>query len=91
MKFQFGIKTILLATTVVAISCSAMIAFTKAVGYGSFGWVYQVVLLTSVGWLPFAFAAFAIGRRALTARMVVAFASAETSAVGLAFVLTKCF
>jgi hypothetical protein len=83
-------KVIVLSVAALAIACVGMFAWTRAVGFGSVGWLLQTTLLLVAGWLPFAFLAFAIGRKTLNARMVVVFAAAEIAGAGLAHILATC-
>ena len=50
-------------------------------GYNSFWKAAEWYLIDALLWFPLIFVAFAIGRRALTARMVFCFAVAEAFAV----------
>ena len=83
MRFQFSTKTLLLAITVTSITCCAMLFWWRSVthGYNSFWKAVEWYLIDSLLWFPAIFVAFAIGRRALTVRMVICFAVAEAIAV----------
>lgn len=82
MRFQFSMKTILLVFVVFAISCAAILFWSIRVVPGgiSFWRTIEWLLINSFVWVPAIFTAYAIGRRALTARMVICFAIAEAIA-----------
>jgi hypothetical protein len=90
MKFQFGIKSILLATAVIAIACSGMLgvrAFAGSATASESPYKEMLVVLVCGAplWVPFAFVAFAVGRKRLSVMMVVAFAYLESVAYGIAY------
>jgi len=72
----------MLAMTVIAISCCAILFWwrTVAPGYGPFWRAAEWWLMDSLLWFPAIFVAFAIGRKTLTVWMVVIFAVAEAVA-----------
>ena len=87
MKLQFGTRGLLLAAATAAIVCAGAIAWGR-VYYPSGTSIWPILYyLTLVGplWTPFAFITFAIGQKSLTTKMVIAFAIAETIAVGIQF------
>jgi hypothetical protein len=91
MRFRFATSTLLLIVAAVAISCGGMIGWGKIEGQIAFGRILLFTLLVSPLWLPFAFFAFAVGRRVLTARMVLVFAIAEGAAVGISYWIENYF
>jgi len=90
MRFQFSTSTLLLAVTIVAITCAGSIAWARvfevnpAVVSGVF-----YIGMTSPLWTPIAFLAFAIGRRSMTAKLVVAFAILEATSIGLSYLMMQ--
>jgi hypothetical protein len=90
MKLQFGIKEILLATAVVAIACSGVLgvrglASSAATSESAYKEMLIVLVCGAPLWVPFAFVAFAIGRKRLSVVMVIAFAFVEAAAYGMAY------
>lgn len=91
MKFQFSISAILLTTTFVAIALGArraldivMVHFLNRPKVGWSEWYWQSLRISSVIWVQFVFAAYAIGRRRVTVPLLIAFAIAE--GVSLAYI-----
>jgi hypothetical protein len=93
MKFQFGTKTILLVTAIVAIACGGMLGWEQIVGLPAANrgliWTVEIIPFAAPIWIPIAFVAFAIGRKALTVRMVVALAITQSVGVGVAYLIQK--
>jgi len=90
MKFQFSMSTLLLATTFAAITFGGILAYRQINAYGyvlTWAQVAWHVGISSILWIPFVFLAYAVGRRTLTLRIVVAFAFAEIFAASLMWVL----
>ena len=83
MKAQFSTRAILLATAFIAVACGAWVAYRHNYLQQPL-WEPPLPLplvITAPLWIPFVFLAYAIGRRTLTARFVVAFALIELAAV----------
>jgi hypothetical protein len=83
MRFQFGIKSILLATCIIAIACGGVaswIGLTPA----KISWGSALILASYYApmWLPVVFVAYAIGRRSLTVPIVIALAVTEAVSIG---------
>jgi hypothetical protein len=85
MKLQFSMSTALLFITAVAIACGGIVGWTTLSGATSDGWLLYFIAVLSPYYIPIIFAAFAIGRRALTVRMVASFAGAQIAAIGGAY------
>jgi len=98
MKFQFGTSSLLLATAFIGIGLAGTAATSRFLEdkylSSPFPPSYlgmKVSLVASylfvVGpvWLPAAFASYAVGRRALTAKILFVFAIAEVLAVAAMF------
>jgi hypothetical protein len=90
--FQFGIGTMLLAITFIAITLGGAIA---AVGIcdadyhiGPQG-VAEILAYWAALWLPFPFATYAAGRRKLTVTLVAMLGVAEAAACGMMYVLQR--
>jgi hypothetical protein len=83
MKPQFGTSALLLATAFAAICASGMLPYWREStphDWAYLGWLLP--LMTPI-LFPFLFLAYALGRRALTAKIVLAFAISEAAAVGV--------
>jgi hypothetical protein len=93
MKFQFGTRTMLLATATIAIALGGILGWEQIIGLPSADrrllWTVEIVPFAAPIWLPIAFGAFAIGRKAITVRMVVALAIAQAVGVGVAYLIQK--
>jgi len=85
MKFQFSTSTALLFITAVAIACGGIVGWTTLSGATGDGWLLYFIAVLTPYYIPAIFAGFAIGRRALTVRMVVSFAVVQGAAVGGAY------
>ena len=90
MRFQFGTSAILLCTAFVAISLGSGLSVWKSAigvhpGYAVTD-VTKALLLLSPYWLPSVFAAYALGRRELSWRLVILFALAEVAVVAVAII-----
>jgi hypothetical protein len=94
MKFRCTTSTLLLLIALAAISCGAAVAWTRTgVTDSSVQWKFGglevgIVYLAVVSpfWLPIAFVAYAIGRKALTLRTLLALAFCEIASVSLIYV-----
>jgi hypothetical protein len=84
MKLQFSTSTLLLATAVIAINLAGMGAWGTFAVRTELRYVLLSIGFTAPVWLPFTLIGFAIGRRMLTVRMVVALAIVEAAAVWFA-------
>ncbi len=89
-QFQFGTKSILLATAVVAITCGGVIATGRIWRPGGLSPIpYDRILLMFLAnapiWTPVVFVAFALGRKKLTVPMTIAFALMEAAAIGILY------
>jgi hypothetical protein len=91
MKLQFSTKTILLVIAGVAIGCAGNAAWSMIGGTTPISVALTVIATSTPLWMPFAFAAFAIGRKSLTAKTILALAIAEALSVGLCYVLWTYF
>jgi hypothetical protein len=93
MKLQFGIKSILLVTSIVGLSCGGVAAWNQVFGPNDtirgFIWAFGVIPFTAPIWLPFVLIAFAIGRKSLTVKMVVLLAIAQVVGVVIAYLLRQ--
>jgi hypothetical protein len=79
---RFSTSTLLLSVAVAAVSFGGSVAaWGRKIQARYF---FVGVGLDAPLWLPITFVAFAVGRKALTVRMVVAFAVAEAAAVAFA-------
>jgi hypothetical protein len=91
MKFQFSTSAILLTTAFIAIALGArlglntvMVHFLHRPKVSWSQWYGECLGITSVIWLQFVAAAYAIGRRRVTVPLLIAFAIAE--GVALAYI-----
>jgi len=80
MKVQYSTASLLRATAFVAISLGGVIVWRR--GSGTY-WETVLTFLVFWGpvWIPLVFVAYALGRRVLTTKTVVAFAVAEGAAI----------
>ncbi len=85
MKLQFSTASLLLATTFIAIAAGGMVPFWQALAPNEHAFVAYLLEALSPVIIPFLFVAFALGRRALTVRIVIAFAIGEGAAIALWF------
>lgn len=91
MKFQFSTSTALLATAFVAVSAGGIAPYLRRMAADSGGvpteriaWeLVQFISALTPLLTPFLFAAYAAGRRALTAKIVLAFAIAESTTLAV--------
>ena len=85
----------LLATAVVAVALGGMLGWEQIIGLPTANrgliWTVEIIPFAAPIWIPIAFVAFAIGRKAMTVRMVVALAIAEVVGVGVAYLMQKYF
>ena len=83
----------LLATTVIAIALGGILGWEQIIGLSppekGILWVVEIIPFAAPIWLPIAFVAFAIGRKAFTVRMVVVLAIAQAVGVGVAYLMQK--
>jgi hypothetical protein len=89
MKPQFSVKTILLLTAAVAITCAGVIGYRQISG-GAFTRAFMIrYQLAFAGplYVPAIFAAFALGCKKLSVPIVIAFAFTEAVAVGVLYFL----
>lgn len=85
MRFQFSMRSILLATAFIAVICGTLVAYRYMYvrqNYWEPRLPFQLVLSAPL-WIPFVFVAYAIGRRTFTARFVATFAVIELAAIFL--------
>jgi len=83
-------STLLLAITFVAITFGGILGYRQINAYGQVLPWWQIAWhtgISSILWIPFVFLGYAIGRRTLTLRIVVAFAFAELWAVVMMWAL----
>jgi hypothetical protein len=90
MKFQFGTKTMLLATATIAITCAGVLAYRPIWS----PYFINLDLWTIFAWaaplnVPLIFLGFVLGRKKLSAQMVVAFAIAEAAAIGILYLVLR--
>jgi hypothetical protein len=86
MKYQFTTKTLLLGTSVAAITCGGIFGWSNMVGHIPTPPFEQIqfqleFIAPIIG--PLIFAAFAIGRRSLSVSMAIAFALIEAAALAI--------
>ena len=94
MKRRHTTSTLLLLIALVAIACGGAVAWTKlGVIDGSEQWKFgglevgvAYLAIVSPFWLPIAFVAYAIARKALTHWTLLTFALCETASVGLVYI-----
>jgi hypothetical protein len=87
MKFQFGTSTLLLTTAFIAICVGGILPFGRELSSGEWSYVGRILLLMAPILSPCLFVAYAVGRRTLTAKIVLAFAISEAAAVGVFWAL----
>jgi hypothetical protein len=90
MRFQFSTRSLLLTTAIVAIICAGFTAWARIFA-GDLPFLSTELYLgiTCPLWTPIAFLAYAIGRRTITARLVLAFTLAEAAAVGVCYATSQ--
>lgn len=79
-RFQFSTSTILLITAFIAISLGAFMHFDSLIGRSTLAERWEQLRLFAFWsplFMPFVFAAYAVGRRAITIWQLIAFAIAE--------------
>ena len=90
---QFSLRTLLLTMVCVAVACVGWIGWmnTPGAGWGSraLGMPIRYVIMDVPLWLPFAFAAYAIGRRSVTITAVIVFAALEGISVGVTYFMLQ--
>ena len=83
---RFSLITILLATAIVAIQIGSLVTMCRAARapeWAARDFIVGLVIIAPI-WLPFTFISFAIGRRQLTATIVLLLALAEAVAIPVA-------
>jgi hypothetical protein len=81
MKFQFSISAILLATAFVGICLAGMLPFWRELTPSDKVLIPRFLLTMGPILIPFLFTACAMGRKALTRWIILAFATTEAAAV----------
>lgn len=90
MKLQFGTSAALLFTTCVAITCGGTIGWIRLAGENvDDGWLWYLIAVLSPFFVPAVFAAYAIGRRRLSASMVISFAIGQASVIAFAYLVRE--
>jgi hypothetical protein len=86
---QFSTRSLLLAPVFVAIQLAASIGWWRVMAFQTSRDPVVWSVLSLVGlmplWLPFAFIAYAIGRKSFPAWLVIVFAITQPLAIGLAY------
>jgi hypothetical protein len=86
MKLQFSTRALLIVTAMIAICCSAVLTWKR---YMVPGWDIPTIAtgleFDAAIWVPLVFAAYSIGRRTVTWKLVAVFALAEATAVAAAY------
>ena len=86
---RYSVKTILLLTAAVAVTCAGVIGYNRISGSAftrAFMIRYQLVFAGPL-YVPVIFAAFALGCKKVSAPIVIAFALTEAIAVGTLYLL----
>jgi len=81
---RFSTSTLLLSVTVAAISFGGIVAWERLATREAIINVLLSVLFAAPVWVPLIFVTFAIARKTLNVRIVIAFALAEAAAVAFA-------
>jgi hypothetical protein len=82
-----SVKTILLATATVAITCAGVLGYrqiTSAVFTAAFRIEYMLAFAAPL-YVPMIFGAFVLGCKKLSVPIVIAFAFAEATAIGILY------
>lgn len=82
MRIQFGMGKLLLAITCFSFVAAAL-AVTKEISRETYGALLLLVGALSPLWFPFAFLAYAVGRRSFSVTLVVGLVIIELVAIGL--------
>jgi hypothetical protein len=88
MKLQFRTATLLAFTAFVAIACGGYGGIRAIAGGELTAYTWRTLAIFSPLWLPLVFAAYACGRRKLTALLLVAFAIGEAASLGIRYLLS---
>jgi hypothetical protein len=98
MKFQFSLSSLFLHTTFVAMVCGGILGFVGILDAnnrhgGHYHWSYPFnsLAMNLPLWLPFAFLAYALGRRAVTVPMLIVFALSQAAAWGIGILVFRSF
>jgi hypothetical protein len=88
---RFSVKTILLVTAAVAITCAGVIGYRSIWSpYFTAGYMpWNVFRYTAPLYVPIAFAAFALGRKKLSVPMIIAFAIAQAMALAVLYLVLQ--
>ena len=89
MRFRFSTYTLLLSTTLLAVTMGVMVGWARLTGNRNVGWFLATIVFVAPLWLPFVFIAFAIGRRCFTTRLAVVYVVSQIVACGLAYFVQK--
>src|SRR5262249_11926401 len=87
-KLQFRTSDLLAMTIFVAIVCGSYAALRAIGGWSITGYTWRMLGIFSPFWLPLVFAAYASGRRKLTAPLLVAFAIGQAASVAICYFLS---
>jgi uncharacterized membrane protein len=87
MRFQFGVRSLLLVTAFVALTLAGLVTEGRVISFviGYPGWrlnsTFESLVIASPLWLPMLIAAYAIGRRSLSAKMLTFLIISECAAI----------
>jgi hypothetical protein len=81
MKLRFSIRDLLWLTAFVAITCGGAIGALRLIHGNPWRFLPPALMAYSPFFVPFVFAAYAIGRRRLSPWAILAFAAAEALAL----------
>ena len=84
MRFQFATSTLLIAAAFVAVWVGGIVAAWRLLVPAQQEYLAQTLLWLGPFWFPFVFVAYALGRRTITAKCVLAFALSEAAVFGAA-------
>ena len=87
-RFQFSTSSILLATSFVGICIGGMLPLGRRMTPNDQALIGWVMFVMSPFWVPFLYIAYAMGRRTLTLKTVLAFAVTELAAAIAAWLST---
>jgi hypothetical protein len=100
MKFQFSLLSLFVYMTFVAMICIGILGFVgilnanTRIGPGHryyWSFPFNNLAMNLPLWLPFAFLAYALGRRTVTIPMLVVFAVSQAVAWGIGFLVCRSF
>lgn len=89
MRLQFATSTLLTATAFIAVWMAGIVTAWRPLVPAQQEYLVQIVLWLGPFWFPFVFAAYALGRRTITASCVLAFAVSEAAVIGVAVWISK--